>query len=331
MRPTTIAAFIATVVVAVPAGWRWLDADIEKDGKRLRPLQESFTADGVTVRLDVDRSIVMTGDSVTAKLVAVGEAGKRIAVDVYAMSSRNYEGERVERPWVAIDKETVQLVAAPNGGTPVTTKIKLGERPKRRALIDSFQIFAQAHGAALPKDGFDGAEDETYHAREEAHAAAAIRVTGWSGNNLGIKIEPRGKITPNEPFTIAVRVKNTTNKTLRQRPRADLTTEATLKATYDTDGEDLDDRRTYLKIERDDTESNDGDGDAKGSDELAPGAEQVTLFTVTPHNVSAAQFKKVTFLASAFENWGLGAIDHGAYEAKTFDFAQPTANAVAKK
>src|SRR5262245_35634474 len=162
MRPTTIAAFIATVSVAVPAGWRWLDADIQKDGKRLRPLAESFTVDGVTVKLDVDRSVVTTGDSVTAKLVAVGEAGKRVAVDVYAMSSKNYEGERVERPWVTIDKETVHLVAAPNGGTPVSTKIKLGERPKRRALVDSFQIFAQAHGAKLPKDEYSGEEGDSY-------------------------------------------------------------------------------------------------------------------------------------------------------------------------
>jgi hypothetical protein len=314
MRRTTIAAFIATVSVAVPAGWRWLDADIEKDGKRLRPLEESFTVDGVTVKLDVDRSVVMTGDSVTARLVAVGEAGKRVSVDVYAMTSKNYEGERVEQPWVTVDKETVHVVAAPNGGTPVLTKIKLGERPKRRALVDSFQIFAQLHGAKLPKENYSGDDGEDYNGRASAHLAAAVHVTGWSGNNLGLKIEPRGKITTDEPFTIAVRVKNTTNKDLRQRPYVDLTTEATLTAKPD-------DTRTYVKIEKDET---DHDADKP----FAPGDELVTLFTITPHNVSR---DKITFLARTYENWGLGPIRHGAYEAKTFNFAKTKPNAVATK
>jgi hypothetical protein len=320
MRRTTIAAFIATVSVAVPAGWRWLDADIQKDGKRLRPLEESFTVDGVTVKLDVDRSVVTTGDSVTAKLVAVGDAGKRVSVDVYAMTSKNYEGERVSQPWVTIDKETVQLVAAPNGGTPVLTKIKLGEKPKRRALVDSFQIFAQPHGAKLPKEDYSGEEGEDFNGVKSAHLAAAVSVTGWSGNNLGLKIEPRGKVTTDEPFTIAVRVKNTTNKDLRQRPYVDLTTESTLTAKPDDTGEDLDDTRTYVKIEKEDSDSSDKP--------FRPGDELVTLFTITPHNVSR---DKITFLARTYENWGLGPISHGAYEAKTFTFAKTKAKAVATK
>src|SRR5262245_43769607 len=134
MRRTTIAAFTASVCVAVPAGWRWLDADIQKDGKRLRPLQQELTVDGVIVKLDVDRSVILTGDSVTARLVAVGDASKKVTLDVYALHSSNYEGERVEQPWTAIDHETVKLAAAPNGGPPVVTKIQLGERPKHRAL-----------------------------------------------------------------------------------------------------------------------------------------------------------------------------------------------------
>lgn len=317
MRPTTIAAFIATVSVAVPAGWRWLDADIEKDGRRLRPLEQQFTVDGVTVKLDVDRSVVMTGDSVTAKLVAVGETGKRVSVDVYAMHSQNYAGERVAQPWVVIDKESVKLVAAPSGGTPLLTRIKLGERPKRRGLIDAFQVFAQPHGAKLPKEDNLGEEEDGYAARQRAHLAAAVQIIGWSGNSLGLTIEPRGKITADAPFTIALRVKNTTNQPL-QHPWPELTTEATLEATSDDSGENLDGRRTYLEIAKQ-TDSSDGDFSERT---LAPGQEQVTLFTVTPHNVSADKLGKVTFLATAHENVGLGPLGHGAYEAKTFDFAR---------
>src|SRR5215510_2950810 len=71
-HPTLAAAFVTLAVIA-PAGWRALDADIQSDGKRLRPLQQSFTVDGTRITLDVDRHVVMTGDTVTATLVALGE------------------------------------------------------------------------------------------------------------------------------------------------------------------------------------------------------------------------------------------------------------------
>ena len=66
MRNPTLAAFLVTVVAIVPTGWHALRADLQTDGKHLRPLQQSFTVGDVRVTLDVDRSVVMTGSTVKA-------------------------------------------------------------------------------------------------------------------------------------------------------------------------------------------------------------------------------------------------------------------------
>ena len=54
MRNPSLAAFLVTVVAIVPAGWHALRADLQTDGKHLRPLQQSFTVGDVRVTLDVD-------------------------------------------------------------------------------------------------------------------------------------------------------------------------------------------------------------------------------------------------------------------------------------
>src|SRR5258706_13142543 len=103
--PHWLRAFLVTVGMVAPVAWHFTDADIQHDGKRLRPLQQSFTVDGTRVTLDVDRELVMTGDTVTAKLRAYGDKRKDIAIDLTLLHSSNYEGERVEMPWQAIDHE----------------------------------------------------------------------------------------------------------------------------------------------------------------------------------------------------------------------------------
>ena len=82
MSRSAAAGFIATVAILVPAGWHMLDANIEKDGKHLRPMQQTLDIDGVSVALDVDRSVVMTGDTVMAKLVATSDMPKDVKVDL---------------------------------------------------------------------------------------------------------------------------------------------------------------------------------------------------------------------------------------------------------
>src|SRR4051812_18056611 len=94
MARSTILGFVLTVGVLVPAGWHLLRADIEMDGKRLRPLRQTLDLDGVKVTLDVDREVVMTGDTVKATLVAYADTPRDVAVDVHALHTTNYSGER---------------------------------------------------------------------------------------------------------------------------------------------------------------------------------------------------------------------------------------------
>src|SRR4051794_12787613 len=121
MNRHAAAGFLLTVGILVPAGWHSLGADIERDGKHMRPLQQSMKIGDATVALDVDRSVVMTGDTITAKLVATADKPHDVTIDLRALHTTNYSGERVEQPWHQIDRETITLHAAPGGGPAVTT------------------------------------------------------------------------------------------------------------------------------------------------------------------------------------------------------------------
>ena len=191
MRNPTLAAFLVTVVAIVPAGWHALRADLQTDGKHLRPLQQSFRVGDVRVTLDVDRSVVMTGSTVKATLVAYSDTPTPITVDLTALHTSNYEGERVETPWVPIDHETIKLTAAPGGGKPVETAIKLGELPNRPALTDSFKVYVSEHGKKPPRREGDDRLD--YDVGVSDGYAAAIEVSGWSGTTSGSRSCPKGR------------------------------------------------------------------------------------------------------------------------------------------
>src|SRR3954471_4683117 len=117
-----VLSFITTVGVGVPGAWHVLAADVEHGGKKLRPMQQTFTVDGTKVTLDVDRSLVITGDTVTASLRAFGPA-KQIALDLDLLQTNNYAGERVSIPPTQIDHEKLVLTAAPDGGPAITTRL----------------------------------------------------------------------------------------------------------------------------------------------------------------------------------------------------------------
>ena len=313
-RAQLATGFFATVAILVPAGWHSLGANIEKDGKHLRPMQEKVTIDGVEVALDVDRSIVMTGDTVTATLVATSDTPKDVTVDLRALHSTNYSGERVERPWQQLDRETITLHAAPGGGKPVKTRVKLGDRPAELALEDSFKIMINKHGEKPVVREFDGTRAPDYDALngDDGNAAAGVFIRGWSGNNLGMKIAAKGPITSDAPFTIAVTIKNTTGHKLSQMPWISLSTEEALSAADDessdppVDIQEADDSDSYV----------DAEGDMKP---LKRNGTVTKLFTVTPHKKLPAT---ITFLASASENDGLGPHGAGAMDAQTFTVSE---------
>ncbi|HUJ59592.1 MAG TPA: hypothetical protein VLX92_13895 [Kofleriaceae bacterium] len=207
-----IAGFVATVALVVPVAWHELDATIEKDGKKLRPLEQSVVIDGAKVTLDVDRSLVTTGDTVHATLRAFG-AAKQVKVDLTLYQSNNYAGERVERPQVPIDHETITLEAAPEGGKPFVTALRLGKQQRVAGRTDTFRIFVAAHGHHATKD--DGG---TYDLTADDGSAAAVSIRGWSGNSLAMTVKPEGKPVAGEPFTVVVKVRNTTGRRLPERP-----------------------------------------------------------------------------------------------------------------
>lgn len=85
------AVALAALALVVPAA---ASAEIDVTGKGLRPVQQSCTIDGVRVTLGVDRPVVLTGDSVKATLVADGDVGKQVAVEVSTLHSENHAGDR---------------------------------------------------------------------------------------------------------------------------------------------------------------------------------------------------------------------------------------------
>jgi len=318
LRNTTLAAFLVTVAIIVPAGWHALGADIQTDGKRLRPLQQSFMVDGTRITLDVNRSVVMTGDKVTAKLVAYSDTPKSITVDLTALHTSNYEGGRVERPWVPIDHETLKLTAAPNGGKPVETAIKLGTPPDGPALVDSFKIYVAAHDKKQPKREYGDGPD--YDVGISEGYAAAVAITGWSGNNLSMSIKAVGRPTRDAPFTIAVRIKNTSGQDLLRQPYVSLATEAALEGSNEPGHEEA-----AVTLEEIEDENATVD---RWSTPFKRGQTMVAKYRVTP---SKQDLGKITFLAKAFESdEEMGPTTAGAMDARTFTLSEGTPSVAAK-
>jgi hypothetical protein len=310
-KTITLAAFLVTVAVIVPAGWHALGADIQTDGKRLRPLQQSFVVDGTRVTLDVDREVVMTGATVKATLVAYSDTPKQVSVDLIALRSSNYEGSRVEMPWTPIDHETFKLTAAPRGGKPVETAIKLGDRPDAPALVDDFKVYVTPHGKKPPRE--PGEDRVDYETGVSEGYAAAIAITGWSGNNLKLSIEPEGRTTSDAPFTIAVRVKNTSGQALVRTPQVSLSTEAALLGTEAANAEDA-----AVAIEQIETDVPQYDEDAG----FARGQALVVRYRVTPRKPG---LRTMTVLASAFVfDEAPGPMTAGAKDARTFTLSEAT-------
>jgi len=315
LRNTTLAAFVVTVAIIVPAGWHALGADIQTDGKRLRPLQQSFMIGDTRITLDVNRSVVMTGDTVKATLRAWSDQPKQVTVDLTALHSSNYEGARVEMPWIPIDHETIKLTAAPKGGPPVETAITLGTPPNAPALVDSFKIYVSAPGKKPPKRDYQDGLDYDIGIREGY--AAAVAITGWSGDNLKMAIKPEGRPAGDAPFTVAVRLTNTSGHELRHRPWVSLTTEAALEGTAEPDHEDASVVLDQIEDARADHET-----------PWKRGESIVAKFRVTPKKPG---LRKITFLASAFSSdEEPGPTTAAAMDARTFTLSEPTPAVAAK-
>jgi len=302
----TLATFLLTVGITAPA---LLDANIETDGKKLRPHQQEFKLDdGTRVTLDVDRELVTTGDKVTATVTAYSDTPKKVTLDLRLMQTHLALGERVEPPSHQIDREKITVDATPQGGK-TQVGLVLGKARKKLAQEDRFAIYVGPHGLPSPtKPDADGAADsgdDFWSANIEAGRAASVDVLGWSGNSISMKTSAEGPIVAGQPFVVTVKIKNTTGRKLPSTPSVELASSAdTGMGMPEPDTSDV-------KIEE-------IDDDAQTPDEpeqIAAGATVVHKFRVTP----SKSMPQITLAVSgtAF-NDGIGPIVGGARDVVTF-------------
>lgn len=292
------AGFVATCAIVVPIAWHPLDASLERDGKRVKPLQQEFEIDGTRVTLDVDHNLVLSGGAVNATLRAYSDKRKQIAVDLEVLRSNDLWGSRVAGPERAIDREHFLLTAAPGGGKPVTTRLVLGGDGQ----VNTFKIMAMPRTGAV-----DSSNSEI--------ALAAQPVLAWHGNDYDMAIETEGKLVAGKPFTVAVRMKNTTNQGLLHIPSIRLGTEVGLEGVEDGEFtiEEIEPENAKPRYER----------------ELPVGRVFTQRFTVTP---KSNDIKQVTLVAEAFVyGQDISPVEGGAMEAQTIHFKPAPRDKVAAK
>jgi len=303
---TFIATFATTVAIAVPAAWHFLDADIRTDGKHMRNLDRELTIGDAKITMSVDRSLVNSGDSVAVKLAATAPTERDIALDMTVYHSKVRWGERVEPAQIPIDHETIVVHATPDGGKPRETRVAIGSKRTAGGTSESFRVFVGAKGAKLPTDGNDGDDGE--------HGTAAIGILAWSGNTLPLTITPEGKPSADQPFVVAVHVKNT-HKHAIPEPYIELGTQISIYGGLDAaENEDF-------KIDRIDEESPALVTSETEGNILPAGKELVRRFTITPLHKAT----NLTLAASAYSYKNeMGKPTDGAMDARTLTLPEGT-------
>jgi hypothetical protein len=308
-----LAAFVITLGVTAPA---LLDANIELDGKKLRPREQTFQVDDTRVTIDVDHALAMTGDKVTATIVAYSDTPKQVQLDLRLVQTHLQPGERIEPPAHQIDREKVTVFAKPDGGK-TSVALVLGAPRKSLGQLDRFSIYVGAHGTPSPvKPDYDGGADsggDFWQASIEAGKAASVDVMGWSGNSISMKTTAEGKLVAGQPFIVDVRVKNTTGMTLPQDPLVQLMTGRTVSTEMQT-------------ADDDDVEIDALDADATPKP-VKRGGEIVRRFRVVPKHDQ----KQITLAVGATAFSGdIGPTLGGAREIVTFHAADSDAKVALK-
>jgi hypothetical protein len=284
-RTRTLAAFVATVLVAVPAAWHALDADIQTDGPATRPKLQTLELDGATVTIELDRGMLKAGGQLKATLVATSDTPRTIKLDVTAWQNMGYGEERVENPARQAGKRTIKIDAAPGGGKPVDVAFTLGERGKK-GVMSWFDVVVMQSGVKATED--------------YAPPSASVGAATWSGNTYAMKVEPPAKIPTDATFKVAVRVKNTTKKPV---PWLEVDLGGATAMSFG----DLE-SNLYLG-NSDDAPFTVTRTEEEYSDEpLKPGEERVYTFDVTPLPTKLDGVTQYTLVAHAHGGYG-GALD----------------------
>jgi hypothetical protein len=288
MTRTTLAACLATLTLAVP---KLLDADIQTDGPKVKPDEQVMHLDGADVAMQIDRGTLAAGNTVSAVLVATADKPHAVTVDLRTLEDMGYGGERVPNPPLQVDRRTLTLKAQPGGGPPVVATIKLGSKKQKLGAMSWFDMYLLPHGQRPP--------DNRYEAPDTgAHAG----IVTWSGNSFPMTIEPPAQLPAEGPFTVAVRVKNTSSQGWKYCFGH---IGGALAGYNEMDG--------GLQLADDELDMEAvGEGESGNGEDImvAPGAERVMIYRVTPKHAGIDHFTIV-----AHFNTDTG----GAMEIASFD------------
>ncbi|HEY4059378.1 MAG TPA: hypothetical protein VGM39_22325 [Kofleriaceae bacterium] len=280
MRLPHVAAFVATVAVAVPAGWHALTADITKDGPGTRPAEQELVVDGATVKVQLDRGIMMSGSQIKATLVATAETERDITLDVRALQDNGYGGERVPNPPTIVGKKTIKVHATPEGGTPTEVAFAMNG-VKRKGAVGWYDLDFVKSKTKFKKFTWEADEGDADADPDAPAKYARVSFATWGGNSIPMNVDPV-TVPASGPFEIAIHVKNTKKKaldyvdvTVGQRVEGGGLDGGMYLSTYENDG------GNYL-AEKIDSEDEDPS--------IAPGAERVFHYRITPNSDEDKKF-----------------------------------------
>lgn len=278
-RHITLAAFLITLAVVVPAAWHVPDADIAVDGPRIRPKQATLEVGDATIAVDLDRGVLMSGGRLKATLVATADTPRKIALDVRALEDNGIGEGRVENPPTEVARRRITVEAAPGGGKPTEVAFELRPRGARLGMLgmmEWYDIEVAPVRAKRARVASDLDEED-----EELESVARVGAVVWGGNNLAMKLEAPASIPAGDaPFHVKVRVKNTARKPMQY---VDIRLGGPGLGYSGMEGLTFygDDSYEIEQVEAS-TEASTDDDDA-----LQPGAERVYEYKVTPKQSGA--------------------------------------------
>ncbi|HUJ59594.1 MAG TPA: hypothetical protein VLX92_13905 [Kofleriaceae bacterium] len=261
-----LASSLVTIAIAVPASLRGLGADIQSDGPKLRARTGVLELGDAQVTIELDRGVMPAGGKVSAIVVATAPHPRQIAVTLLAMHELGFDGRRTEQPPELVMRRPLVLDAEPGGGPPKVVTFAVDRPIKQPGRSDWYDV------ELVSKTG----------------EVASTGIATWSGNSFDVAIEPPATIPTEGPFTIAVRVTNTTRAALAD-PELDLG--AGFGGITDLDNHLFLAKPVDYEVEPvAPSPAIDVDPEPHM---LAPGEESLTVYRVTPHHLGVDHFELV--------------------------------------
>lgn len=204
MQRTGAVAFLATLALALPAGWSSLTAGPDNEGAAERPALATIQVGEAQVTVFSESTTVPVGGTLNLAMIATASSSRDADVKVTLYEQRSEPMSRMGSAPVEIETRTIHLVAAPEGGEPVAVKFKL-KGYVRQPTEDPIAVAGQATQYTViiaPKSS------------ENWEGAGAVTAVAYFPEAYALAIEPLA-VKPGENTEIVVRVKNTSGKQLK--------------------------------------------------------------------------------------------------------------------